>query len=82
MANLAKENLALKEELGKLKAEVGRLDSSEMKKKLEEQNKTIEKMQGQIDMMLQGIMERDKQYFETKYPSLKAMDKTKAKMSS
>jgi len=34
---------------------------------IEEQNKTIEKMQGQIDMMMQGIMKRDKQYFERKY---------------
>jgi hypothetical protein len=38
---------------------------------IEEQNKTIEKMQGQIDMMMQGIMERDKQYFERKYPGLR-----------
>jgi len=30
-------------------------------------------------MMMQGIMERDKHYFEKKYPRLKAMDKTKTK---
>jgi len=38
----------------------------------------IEKMQGQIDMMLQGLVEKDKQYFERRYPRLKATDKTKA----
>jgi site-specific recombinase XerD len=36
----------------------------------------IEKMQGQIDMMLQGLVEKDKQYFELRHPRLKAMDKT------
>jgi integrase len=79
VANLAKENLALKEELGKLKAEVGRLDSNEMKKKLEEQNEVIQKMQGQIDLMLQGLVEKDRQYFELKHPLLKGMDKTEQK---
>ena len=39
---------------------------SGVQKKLEEQNKTIEKMQGQIDMMLQGLLEKDKQHFEQK----------------
>jgi len=38
---------------------------------IEEQNKIIEKMQGQINMMLQGIMERDKRYFEREYPHLR-----------
>ncbi|MCJ7633511.1 hypothetical protein MUP77_14130 [Candidatus Bathyarchaeota archaeon] len=40
---------------------------------IEEQNKTIEKMQGQIDMMMQGLVERDNAYFERKYPRLKNM---------
>ena len=50
---------------------------STVQKKLEGQNKTIEKMQVQIDMMMQGIVERDKQYFERKYPGLRP-DKTES----
>lgn len=50
---------------------------STVQKKLEGQNKTIEKMQVQIDMMMQGIVERDKQYFARKYPGLRP-DKTES----
>ena len=52
---------------------------STVQKKLEEQNSVIEKMQGQIGMMLQGLVERDRQYFELKHPFLKAVVKTEQK---
>lgn len=52
---------------------------SEVQNRLEAQSLTIQRLQAQIDMTMQGIAERDKQYFERKYPRLKAMDKTKAK---
>jgi hypothetical protein len=39
---------------------------STVQKKVEEQSTVIEKMHGQINMMLQGTMERDKQHFEKK----------------
>jgi hypothetical protein len=37
---------------------------------------SVVKLQATVDMILQGIVERDKQYFERRYPRLKAMDKT------
>jgi peptidoglycan hydrolase CwlO-like protein len=39
---------------------------------------SVGKLQATVDMMLQGIVERDNQYFERKYPRLKASDKTNA----
>jgi hypothetical protein len=33
---------------------------------------SVAKLQATVDMMLQGIMERDKQYFGKKYPRLRA----------
>jgi hypothetical protein len=41
---------------------------STVQRKLEDQSTTIEKMQGQTNMMMQGIVERDKQYFERSTP--------------
>jgi phage FluMu protein Com len=38
--------------------------------------KKLEEMQAQINMMMQGLVERDKEYFEKKYPRLRTMDKT------
>lgn len=40
---------------------------------------SVAKLQTTVDMMLQGLMARDKQYFQRKYPRLKAMDKTEQK---
>ena len=46
---------------------------------IKELKESVAKLQGTVDMMLQGLLERDKQHFERKYPRLRAMDKTKAK---
>jgi integrase len=43
---------------------------------IKELKESVAKLQGTVDMMLQGLLERDKQYFERKYPRLRAMDKT------
>ena len=53
---------------------------SEVQNRLGEQSMLIQKLQAQVEMMMQGIMERDKQYFESKYPGLKSMDKIRAKV--
>ena len=41
--------------------------------------KQVEKLQGQVQMMMQGIEARDKQYFERRYPHLRSSDKTEQK---
>jgi len=43
----------------------------DIQKEIVEQSKVIQRMQTQIDMMLQGTIERDRTYFERKYPGLK-----------
>lgn len=55
---------------------------STVQKKLEKQNNTIEKMQVQIDMMMQGLVERDNTYFERKYPRLKNIRERQGKQGS
>jgi integrase len=52
---------------------------SEVQNRLGEQSMHIEKLQAQVEMMMQGIIERDRQYSERRYPHLKAMDKTEQK---
>lgn len=47
-----------------------------LKQDVENQNSVIRKLQAQVDTMMQGIIERDRQYSERKYPHLKAMGKT------
>jgi uncharacterized coiled-coil protein SlyX len=67
--------LQLKNGLSKtVQEELGKKDLviSEVQNRLGEQSMYIEKLQAQVEMMMQGIMERDKQYFEQKYPRLKA----------
>ena len=66
--------LQLKNGLSKTVQELGKKDLviSEVQNRLGEQSMHIEKLQAQVEMMMQGIMERDKQYFEQKYPRLKA----------